>query len=114
MVVNRVLAELPDAAELTSARIAPALKKKLKRNLADYAALKAREEVSLDALRDSIPAGAVLMAKLLSNFLYGIKPTDPATFITTFLILAAVALAACAIPARQALKIDPVIALRYE
>lgn len=61
MVVNRVLVELPDAAELASARIAPALKKKLKRNLADYAALKSREEVSLSALRDSLPAGAVLM-----------------------------------------------------
>jgi len=61
MVVNRVLAELPDAAELSSARIAPSLKRKLKRNLADYAALKTREEVSLDALRDSLPAGAVLM-----------------------------------------------------
>jgi anion-transporting ArsA/GET3 family ATPase len=61
MVVNRVLAELPDAAELTSARIAPSLKKKLKRNLADYAALKTREEFSLGALRDSLPAGAILM-----------------------------------------------------
>jgi len=61
MVVNRVLADLPDASELASARIAPSLKKKLKRNLADYAALKTREEVSLSALRDSLPAGAVLM-----------------------------------------------------
>jgi anion-transporting ArsA/GET3 family ATPase len=61
MVVNRVLAELPDAAELAAAHIAPSLKKKLKRNLADYAALKTREEVSLSALRDSLPAGAVLM-----------------------------------------------------
>jgi MinD-like ATPase involved in chromosome partitioning or flagellar assembly len=61
MVVNRVLAELPDADELASAHIAPSLKKKLKRNLADYAALKTREEVSLDALRKSIPADAVLM-----------------------------------------------------
>jgi anion-transporting ArsA/GET3 family ATPase len=61
MVVNRVLAELPDAAQLSSARIAPALKKKLKRNLADYAALKTREEFSLGALRDSLPAGTVLM-----------------------------------------------------
>ncbi len=59
-------------------------------------------------------AGAFLMAKLLSNFLYGITPSDPATFITTFLVLTAVALGACLIPARQALKIDPVIALRYE
>ncbi len=61
MVVNRVLAELPDAAQLSSARIAPSLKKKLKRNLADYAALKTREEFSLGALRDSLPAGTVLM-----------------------------------------------------
>jgi anion-transporting ArsA/GET3 family ATPase len=61
MVVNRVLAELPDDSELRSAHIAPALKKKLRRNLADYAALKTREEVSLSALRDSLPAGAVLM-----------------------------------------------------
>lgn len=61
MVVNRVLADLPDASELASARIAPSLKKKLKRNLADYAALKRREQVSLSALRDSLPAGAVLM-----------------------------------------------------
>jgi putative ABC transport system permease protein len=59
-------------------------------------------------------AGAYLMAKLLANFLYGITASDPATFITTFVVLAAVALAACAIPARQALKIDPTIALRYE
>ena len=61
MVVNRVLAELPHAAELASAHIAPSLRKKLKRNLADYAALKTREEVSLGALRESIPADAVLM-----------------------------------------------------
>jgi anion-transporting ArsA/GET3 family ATPase len=61
MVVNRVLPELPDAAELASAHIAPSLKKKLKRNLADYAALKTREEVSLGALRESLSADAVLM-----------------------------------------------------
>jgi anion-transporting ArsA/GET3 family ATPase len=60
MVVNRVMAELPGAKELSSARIARSLKKKLKRNLADYAALKTREEVSLTALRASLPTGAVL------------------------------------------------------
>ncbi|HEV2170398.1 MAG TPA: ArsA-related P-loop ATPase, partial [Candidatus Binatus sp.] len=60
-VVNRVLAELPDPAQLAAARVTPALKKKLKRNLADYAALKEREEVSLSALRESLPEGAVLM-----------------------------------------------------
>jgi anion-transporting ArsA/GET3 family ATPase len=61
MVVNRVLAELPDAAELASARIAPALKKKLRRNLADYAALKTREEMSLNTLRESLPMRTALM-----------------------------------------------------
>jgi anion-transporting ArsA/GET3 family ATPase len=61
MVVNRVLAELPDATQLSSSRIAPSLKKKLKRNLADYAALKTREEFSLGALRDSLPSGTALL-----------------------------------------------------
>jgi hypothetical protein len=61
MVVNRVMADLPDAAELSTANITPSLKKKLKRNLADYAALKSREAVSLDALRSSLPVGAVIM-----------------------------------------------------
>ena len=61
MVVNRVMADLPDAAELSTANITPSLKKKLKRNLADYAALKSREAVSLDALRSSLPVGAVMM-----------------------------------------------------
>jgi anion-transporting ArsA/GET3 family ATPase len=61
LIVNRVMAEMPDAAEISPARIPAALKKKLKRNLADYGALKTREEVSLKALRDSIPKGAVLM-----------------------------------------------------
>jgi anion-transporting ArsA/GET3 family ATPase len=61
MVVNRVLAEMPDAAEISTARIAPSLKKKLKRNFADYSALKSREQVSLHALRESLPAGATLM-----------------------------------------------------
>jgi anion-transporting ArsA/GET3 family ATPase len=61
MVVNRVMAELPDAAELSTADITPSLRRKLKRNLADYAALKSREAVSLGALRGSLPAGAVMM-----------------------------------------------------
>lgn len=58
--------------------------------------------------------GAVAMARLLATFLYGVKPNDAVTFSASFLILAAVALAACAIPAHRASKVDPVIALRYE
>ncbi len=59
-------------------------------------------------------AGAVVMAKLLDRFLYGIRPTDPATFAAAFLVLGATALLACAIPARRAAQVDPQIALRYE
>src|SRR5258705_7365790 len=61
LIVNRVMAQMPDGAEISSAKIPAALKKKLKRNLADYGALKTREEDSLKALRDSLPKGAGLM-----------------------------------------------------
>jgi putative ABC transport system permease protein len=59
-------------------------------------------------------AGAALMAKFLVNFLYGIKPTDPATFLGSLVVLSAVALAACSIPAIRAARVDPAVALRCE
>ena len=59
-------------------------------------------------------AGAVVMGKLLSQFLYGVQPTDPLTFALAFFVLGATALLACAIPARRAARVDPLVALRYE
>lgn len=54
------------------------------------------------------------IARLMGQFLVGVSSTDPLTFITVSLVMIAVALLACYIPARRATKVDPIIALRYE
>jgi ABC-type antimicrobial peptide transport system permease subunit len=50
----------------------------------------------------------------MSSMLFGVKPTDVATFFFVVLILCLIAAAACYVPARRAMKIDPLIALRDE
>jgi putative ABC transport system permease protein len=52
--------------------------------------------------------------RLLAALLYGVNPNDPAVFACVTLLLGAAAVAACYFPARRAVQIDPVLALRFE
>jgi ABC-type antimicrobial peptide transport system permease subunit len=57
-------------------------------------------------------AGAWLMSSTLTGLLYGVGPRDPMVFAATATLLAGIALAACVIPARRAVRVSPVTALR--
>ena len=59
-------------------------------------------------------AGAFGITRILKSLLIGITPTDPLTFVSVGVLLLALAGIACWIPARRALRVDPLIALRYE
>jgi ABC-type antimicrobial peptide transport system permease subunit len=59
-------------------------------------------------------AAALVLTRLIASRLWGITPTDPATFIGVSVLLVCVAVAACIAPARRALAVDPTVALRTE
>jgi putative ABC transport system permease protein len=58
--------------------------------------------------------GALALARVMSTLVYGVKPTDPITFLAVATLLAVVALFATIVPAYRAAKVDPMVALRYE
>ena len=68
---------------------------------------------AMQAAGAALVAPGLALTRLLSRLLYGVKPGDWLTFLSVALLLLAVAIAACSIPARRAMRVDPIVALRY-
>jgi ABC-type antimicrobial peptide transport system permease subunit len=59
-------------------------------------------------------ASALGLTHLMTQMIFGVRAVDPLTFAGVAILLTFVALAACYIPARRAMRVDPIVALRYE
>jgi len=82
---------------------------------ADVLVMVVKLGLKLSLIGIAIGAGLALgLARLISTFLFGVKPTDPGTYAEVAAALLGVAMLACFIPARRATKVDPMVALRHE
>ena len=59
-------------------------------------------------------AVALALTRMMTDLLYGVRPADPVTFAVVTIVLASTSILACYIPARRAMRVDPIVALRYE
>jgi predicted permease len=81
----------------------------------DVVAMLMRQGLTMIAIGTAVGvAGALALTRLMKGLLFGVGATDPATFVAIPILLAAVSLAACYIPARRATRVDPMRALRSE
>jgi putative ABC transport system permease protein len=82
---------------------------------ADVLKLVLREGLSITLMGVAVGlAAALALTRFLGSLLYGVRASDPLNFTSVAVLFAGVALAACYIPARRAMRVDPIVALRYE
>jgi len=66
------------------------------------------------AIRVGSTKACVRLQEAVANEVYGVRPFDPIVLLGVVGVLTTIALAACAVPARRAMRVDPMVALRYE
>jgi len=81
----------------------------------DVVRITVREGMKLALLGAAIGSlGAFSLTRLMASLLYGVSAHDPITFIGVVITMCGVAFLACYVPARRAMRVDPMVALRYE